>query len=116
MQLSAPGAMLVDNNLAQMSGSADLFLRGDLATPVLYGEVTIDEGGTVVESESQLLDPRIARLADDESTSAAGFLYGQAAAAIGDRVSGLFGLDKLRIDPLKGSDRESRAAYSHEPR
>ncbi|MDA8017025.1 MAG: translocation/assembly module TamB domain-containing protein [Thermoanaerobaculia bacterium] len=181
VQLSAPGAVLVDNNLAQMSGSADLFLRGDLATPVLYGEVAIDEGGTlvyngvdyvvdrgrilfvdpydskaeidlsatsrvrdfdvtlsafgslerletrfssdpplpdvelfrllaggdVVETEAQLLDPRIARLSDEESTSAAGFLYGQAAAAIGDRVSGLFGLDKFRIDPLTGSDRDN---------
>lgn len=181
VQLVAPDAVRVDNNLATMTGSADLFLRGNLATPVLYGEVTIDEGGTlvyngvdyvvdrgrilfvdpydlkaevdltattrvrdfdvtlsafgslerldtrfasdpplpdvelfrllaggdVVEAESQLLDPRIARLADDESTSAAGFLYGQAAAAIGDRVSGLFGLDKFRIDPLTGSDRDN---------
>ena len=181
VQLSAPGAVRVDNNLAAMSGSADLFLRGDLGAPVLYGEVVIDEGGTLVyngvdyeidrgrilfvdpydleaeidlvattrvrdfdvtlsafgslerletrfasdpplpdvelfrllaggevlETQSQLLDPRIARLSEDESTSAAGFLYGQAAAAIGDRVSGLFGLDKFRIDPLTGSDRDN---------
>lgn len=181
VQLWAPDAVRVDNNLAEMSGSADLFLRGDLGAPVLYGEVVVDEGGTlvyngldyevergrilfidpydleaevdlvattrvrdfdvtlsafgslerletrfssdpplpdvelfrllaggdVVDTQSQLLDPRIARLSEDESTSAAGFLYGQAAAAIGDRVSGLFGLDKFRIDPLTGSDRDN---------
>jgi translocation and assembly module TamB len=181
VQLVAPDAVRVANNLANMTGSAELFLRGDLATPVLYGEVSVDAGGTlvysgveylvergrilfvdpydlkaeidlvattrvrdfdvtlsafgslerletrfssdpplpdvelfrllaggdVVESEAQLLDPRIARLAEDESTSAAGFLYGQAASAIGDRVSNLFGLDKFRIDPLTGSDRDN---------
>ncbi len=46
----------------------------------------------------------------DASTSAATFLYGQAASVIGQRVNELFGFDKFRIDPLTGSgDQLSKA-------
>lgn len=181
VHLLAPDAVRVRNNLARMDGSADLFLRGTLAAPVLYGEVEVDPGGTLVyngvdyevergrilfvdpyeleaeidfvagtrvrdfdvtlaafgslerletrfssepplpdvelfrllaggdvrETQADLVDPRLARVEDDESTSAASFLYGQAASAIGDRVGNLFGLDKFRIDPLTGSDRDN---------
>jgi translocation and assembly module TamB len=43
------------------------------------------------------------RVHEDPSTSAATFLYGQAASVIGKRVNTLFGFDKFRIDPLTGS-------------
>ncbi len=62
--------------------------------------------------------------------TAAGLLYGQAAAAVGRRVGRLFGLDKFRIDPLTGSrgdlssaritvgeriSRDLTATYSYDP-
>jgi translocation and assembly module TamB len=56
--------------------------------------------------EQELDDRTTRRLAeggDDQSSSAATFLYGQAASVIGQRVSSLFGLDKFRIDPLTES-------------
>lgn len=45
--LRAPDAVRVRNNLARLSGSAELALRGNLARPVLFGEVSLDPGGTV---------------------------------------------------------------------
>lgn len=62
--------------------------------------------------------------------TAAGLLYGQAAAVVGRRVGRLFGLDKFRIDPLTGSSgdlssarftvgerlsRDLYATYSYDP-
>jgi translocation and assembly module TamB len=45
--VDAPGALRVRNNLARLDGSVDLTLRGTLANPVLFGEVTTREGGTI---------------------------------------------------------------------
>lgn len=174
--LVAPRALRVNNNLADLSGSVDLVLRGKLTQPVLYGEVDIDPQGLLVysnneyrirrgrllfanpyelapevdlvattkvreveitlalagaldridarfSSEPPLPDLEVFRLLstggdintdaqavrrfrqldDDQSTSAASFLYGQAASVIGERVNHLFGFDKFRIDPLTGS-------------
>lgn len=42
-----PGAVRVRNNVARLSGSADLAVRGTLARPVLFGDVTLESGGTV---------------------------------------------------------------------
>ena len=54
--------------------------------------------------ETSSFEPRLTeRSVEDPSTSAATFLYGQAASVIGDRVNRLFGFDKFRIDPLTGS-------------
>ncbi len=47
--------------------------------------------------------PNLQRGDETTSLSAASFLYGQAASAIGERVSNLFGLDKFRVDPLTGT-------------
>lgn len=62
--------------------------------------------------------------------TAAGLLYGQAAAAVGRRMRQLFGLDRFRIDPLTGSrgdlssaritvgeriSRDLYATYSYDP-
>ena len=43
----APGAVRVRNNVANLRGSADLALRGTLATPVVFGRVEMEPGGTV---------------------------------------------------------------------
>ena len=48
----APRAVRVRNNLANLTGSANLALRGSLANPVLFGEVTTDPGGTIDYSGS----------------------------------------------------------------
>jgi translocation and assembly module TamB len=41
-----PGALRVRNNLARLSGSADLVVRGTLARPVVFGQIAIEPGGT----------------------------------------------------------------------
>ena len=171
------GPIAVRNNLAELEGRADLLLRGDLAEPVLYGEVTLAAGGKLLYNNAEYelergrvvfrnpwqLDPEVdlvattrvrdfdvtlvlggtfdrletrfssepplpdlevfrllatgedlvetegfeprltERSTEDPSTSAAVFLYGQAASVIGSRVNRLFGFDKFRIDPLTGS-------------
>ncbi len=184
VDVEAPGAVKVRNNLADFTGSARLLIRGNLARPVLYGEVEIDPEGTlrynatdyriergrVVFANPYELDPEIDLVAvtrvrefdvtlavdgtldrldtrfssepplpdlevfrllasggeaildtgltasqrteieEDPATSAATFLYGQAASVIGQRVNDLFGFDKFRIDPLTGSgDQLSKA-------
>lgn len=176
VEIDAPQAVRVRNNLADLAGSAELLLRGTLAQPVLFGEVDIDPGGGLVYSSTEyevdrgrftFTDPRvpdpevdmvattrirdfdvtltlsgtmehlIARFSSEpplpdlevfqllatgkapetdrraferaadplgaESASAASFIYGQAAAVVGERVSDLFGLDKFRIEPLTDS-------------
>ncbi len=184
VDVDAPGAVRVRNNLADLTGSAELLVRGNLARPVLYGEVEIEPEGTllynatdylvergrIVFANPYRLDPEIdlvalTRVRDfdvtlavdgtferletrfssepplpdlevfrllasggdavtdttlmasqrteveaDASTSAATFLYGQAASVIGQRFNTLFGFDKFRIDPLTGSgDQLSKA-------
>ena len=182
--IEADDTVTLRNNLAQLTGSADLQLRGNLAQPLLFGELVMDPGGRVIYNstdyrlergrlvfadpyrsepevdllattkvrdfdinlalsgpleqlearfssepplpdvevfrllaggdtyvdQAELIPDRTAKLDEDEGNSAAGFLYGQAASAIGDRVNSLFGFDKFRIDPLTGSgDNLSRA-------
>lgn len=58
VQLSAPETLAVKNNVADVTGSAELQLAGTLANPVLLGLVTIDEGGTV---RFQDVDYRVVR-------------------------------------------------------
>ncbi len=184
IDVDAPRAVRVRNNLADFQGSAELLIRGNMAQPVLYGDVEIEPEGTllynatdyqiergrIVFSNPYELDPEIDLVAvtrvrefdvtlavdgtferletrfssepplpdlevfrllasggdeitdttlmasqrteveADASTSAATFLYGQAASVIGQRVNQLFGFDKFRIDPLTGSgDQLSKA-------
>ncbi len=184
IDVEAPGAVKVRNNLADFTGSAQLLVRGNLAQPVLYGEVELEPEGTlrynatdyqiergrIVFANPYELDPEVDLVAvtrvrnfdvtlavdgtfdrletrfssepplpdlevfrllasggdeatdttlmasqrteveADASTSAATFLYGQAASVIGQRVNNLFGFDKFRIDPLTGSgDQLSKA-------
>ncbi len=184
IDVEAPGAVTVQNNLADLTGSAQLLVRGNMAQPVLFGEVEIDPEGTLLynstdyqiergriifanpyqldpeldlvavtrvrefdvtlaaggtferletrfssepplpdlevfrllasggdaTTDSTLLAPQRTKIEEDPSTSAATFLYGQAASVIGQRVNSLFGFDKFRIDPLTGSgDQLSKA-------
>jgi len=44
----APGALRVRNNAARITGGGELTVRGSLARPVLFGEIVLDPGGTVV--------------------------------------------------------------------
>jgi hypothetical protein len=48
VDLEAPGALRVRNDFADLTGSVDLLLRGNLAAPVLYGELAMDPGGQLV--------------------------------------------------------------------
>jgi outer membrane protein assembly factor BamA len=47
IHLSAPDTLAIRNNIAEVTGSADLDVTGTVANPVILGEVTLDEGGTV---------------------------------------------------------------------
>ncbi len=184
IDVEAPNAVTVRNNLADLTGSAQLSVRGNMAQPVLFGEVEIDPEGTLLynstdyqiqrgriifanpyqldpeldlvavtrvrefdvtlaldgtfdrletrfssepplpdlevfrllasggdaTTDNTLLTPQRTSIEEDPSTSAATFLYGQAASVIGQRVNSLFGFDKFRIDPLTGSgDQLSKA-------
>ena len=53
MAVSGPGAIRVRNNVADLTGSADLTVRGTLARPVLVGQVEAEEGGTLVYGETE---------------------------------------------------------------
>jgi hypothetical protein len=41
-----PRAVRVRNNMARLDGGADLVVRGTLARPVVFGQVTLEPGGT----------------------------------------------------------------------
>jgi outer membrane protein assembly complex protein YaeT len=47
LHIDAPGTLAVRNNIADVTGSADLDVSGTLANPVILGVVTLDEGGRV---------------------------------------------------------------------
>ena len=58
VNLKAQDTLAVKNNVADVTGSAELELAGTLGNPVLLGLVTIDEGGTV---RFQDVDYRVVR-------------------------------------------------------
>lgn len=58
LHLSAPDTLAVRNNIADVTGSANLDVTGTLANPVILGEVTLAEGGTV---SIQNVDYRVVR-------------------------------------------------------
>ncbi len=47
IRLNAPGTLAVENNIADVNASAALDVTGTVASPVILGEVTLDEGGRV---------------------------------------------------------------------
>jgi translocation and assembly module TamB len=58
IHLAAPETLAIRNNIAEVTGSADLDVTGTIANPVILGEVTLDEGGTV---RIQNVDYRLVR-------------------------------------------------------
>ena len=180
VSILAPHAVRVRNNLARITGSANLALRGSLANPVLFGEMTTDPGGTIeyngatydldraivtfanptrieplldvvartkineyqvtlsvlgslarpsttLGSDPPLPDYDVlsllatgtpSGLADLSETAQTGnapgmaaetLLYGQAASLVSARVGKLFGIDRLKVDPLATGDTISAA-------
>lgn len=53
IQVQGPGALRVNNNVADLRGNIDLDVRGTLAVPVVFGEVEIEPGGTLVYSDNE---------------------------------------------------------------
>jgi translocation and assembly module TamB len=51
VRIVSAAALEVRNNLARLSGTVDLTVRGTLADPILIGQVLLDEGGRVVFSD-----------------------------------------------------------------
>lgn len=47
IHLSAPDTLAVRNNLADVTGSAELDVTGTVANPIVLGEINLDEGGKV---------------------------------------------------------------------
>jgi outer membrane protein insertion porin family len=58
VHLAAPNTLAIRNNIAEVTGSADLDVTGTVANPVILGEVALDEGGTV---RIQNVDYRVVR-------------------------------------------------------
>ena len=58
VRLNAPGTLAIRNNLAELTGTAQLEVTGTMANPVILGEVTLDEGGTM---RIQGVDYRVVR-------------------------------------------------------
>ena len=47
VHLTAQDTLAVRNNIADLTGSGDIDVTGTLASPVILGEVTLDEGGKI---------------------------------------------------------------------
>jgi len=58
IRLNAPGTLAIRNNLAEVTASAELDVTGTMANPVILGELTLDEGGSV---RIQNVDYRVVR-------------------------------------------------------
>lgn len=58
LQVQAPGTVRIKNNLADIKGSAELTVRGNLAGPIIFGRVEAEPGGRLVYSDN---DYRIER-------------------------------------------------------
>jgi len=58
LHLTAPDTIAVRNNIAEVTGSADIDVNGTLANPVVLGLVTLNEGGTI---RFQKIDYRVVR-------------------------------------------------------
>jgi translocation and assembly module TamB len=53
VRVTGPGALRVNNNVANLRGDVDLFVRGTLANPVLFGQVELDPGGRLVYADNE---------------------------------------------------------------
>ena len=52
VQVVGPGALRVRNNVADLQGSIDLRIQGTLAAPVVFGEVEVQPGGTLIYADN----------------------------------------------------------------
>jgi translocation and assembly module TamB len=52
IQITGPEALRVNNNVARLRGQIDLTVQGTLASPVLFGRVELEPGGTLVYSDN----------------------------------------------------------------
>src|SRR6185295_2243648 len=53
LAVRGPDALRVRNNVANLQGDVSLTVRGTLARPVIFGEVDLDPGGTLVFSDNE---------------------------------------------------------------
>jgi hypothetical protein len=53
VQITGADALRVNNNVARLRGDLDLFVRGTLANPVLFGQVELSPGGRLVYAENE---------------------------------------------------------------
>ena len=53
LTIRGPGALRVRNNVANLQGDVSLTARGTLARPVIFGEVDLNPGGTLVFNDNQ---------------------------------------------------------------
>lgn len=53
IQISGDDALRVNNNVARLRGDLDLFVRGTLANPVLFGQVELALGGRLVYADNE---------------------------------------------------------------
>lgn len=51
--LSAPAALRVRNNVANLHGSAELTVRGTVGRPIVFGRVEVDRGGRLVFADTE---------------------------------------------------------------
>jgi translocation and assembly module TamB len=53
VRVTGPEALRVNNNVANLRGGVDLFVRGTLANPVLFGQVELEPGGRLIYSDNE---------------------------------------------------------------
>jgi hypothetical protein len=53
LHVAGQDALRVRNNLANLAGDVDLTVRGNLARPVVFGDVDLNPGGTLVFSDNK---------------------------------------------------------------
>ncbi len=53
LNVEGPDALRVRNNLANLQGDVRLGIRGSLARPLVFGDIDIDGGGTLVFNDNQ---------------------------------------------------------------
>jgi hypothetical protein len=53
IQITGPEALRVRNNVANLQGEVSLSVKGTLARPVLFGDVKINQGGTLIYNDNQ---------------------------------------------------------------
>lgn len=52
LAIAVQGPLRVRNNIADLDGRADLVIRGTLASPAVFGQVTMEPGGTVTYADT----------------------------------------------------------------